>query len=69
MRWGVVIGCGILLALVFLLPTPLLALDVYHGKTALVLVAAVLSGGGFLALLEYAPCFLRWLRGIIKGKK
>ena len=69
MRWGVVIGCGILLALVFLLPTPLLALDVYHGKTALVLVAAVLSGGGFLAALEYAPCFFRWLRGIIKGKK
>ena len=68
LRKGVVLGCGILLVAVFLLPTPLLALDVYSGKTAPVLVAAVLTAGLLLALAEHAPCFFRRLRGIIKKK-
>ncbi len=69
MRKGVVIGCGSLLVLVFLLPTPYLALDVYHGRTALVLAAAVITGALFLWLAERAPCFFRWLCGILKRKK
>ena len=52
-----------------MLPTQLLSLQVYHGKTALVLLAAVLSGALLLAVAEYAPCFFGWLRGIIRGKK
>ena len=68
MRKGVITGCGILLVGVFLLPTKLLALDVYHGQTALILLAAVLTGGMLLWLISCAPCFFRWLRGIIRKK-
>ena len=53
LRWGVVVTVTVLLVGAFLLPTKLLALDVYHFGTALLTLGAILCAGALMVLFSW----------------